>query len=1064
MNRLTESLARCQRKNILREKWLIAPSVRVGYQWLDQVALSGQAAVNVRVKTLRNMAAELAEPALRERGLRPLTGRQGVFLTGIILSRLRAGKKGGYITSLEPGVRLLERLYSGLGELRLAGFDRRPVRPGSFEVRAKGSELAALMDEYRKELGARGLADYADCLRLAHEEAGRGTIAERFRDFLVLLPEDIELNLLEKALLRALPAESLEVLEVDGKPGGRMSDSSASEEQLEDSRLLAWLPDPQEAPAPKGDRTVRFFHAVGEINEVEEVFRRCLAEGYRLDQVELLHTDSSTYVPLIFEALQGLLPELAGQPPDWPVTFAEGVPVRYSRPGRALRAWLDWIEADYPQEHLARMIQEGLLEVPGAAGAPAPDPYALAGIMREPLVGLGRSRYLGKMDEWIETLEREPGGVSGAGDNAVEGGFSTGGRDDRERETLEGAKRLRDTVKALLEVSPGAGAGDRELAECALKFLSGFARCAGEIDNYGRKALVERLEELQEWLDEEGVGVEVGVSFNLRHYLAELPDQVPILGTGPRPGKIHVAGISGGGHSGRPVTFILGLDDGRFPGSRFEDPILLDSERKGLSENLKTSQMRIRQRLEGFHKLLARLRGHVILSFPSRNLQEERETSPGTVFLASWRIISGTRDADRRMMLQELPPAVSFAPESGDAACGAAGWWLWRLCVAKPRGDLMEIVNRSFPGLARGHKAELAREGDIFTHYDGLVPEAGRRHDSAKPEGPVLSSSSLETLGRCPLAFFFRNVLKIEPTEETTPDPSLWLDSAQAGSLLHDVFRTFLAELLRLDALPDDSSSRQRERLAAILDSRVRRFRHRYPPANESAFRRRYADLSSVAGTFLAEEARHCRKGRRPVWLEASIGMRSTLEPTSLDSGMPVFYPLPNGSGIRIRGRIDRVDRVHGPGRERYEIWDYKTGSSARYSFQDPFRKGRFLQHAVYLALAENRLRDVIGPESGVTRFGLFFPGLRDRGLRLYWSPEDLQEGRAIIASLCKLAASGAFLSTDNHKEDCTFCAFRQICGNNTEAVAAQSRRKLENMGNKVIEPFRNLRIKVKDK
>ena len=35
MNRLAEALARVCRENLLAEKWLIAPSLRVGYQWLD---------------------------------------------------------------------------------------------------------------------------------------------------------------------------------------------------------------------------------------------------------------------------------------------------------------------------------------------------------------------------------------------------------------------------------------------------------------------------------------------------------------------------------------------------------------------------------------------------------------------------------------------------------------------------------------------------------------------------------------------------------------------------------------------------------------------------------------------------------------------------------------------------------------------------------------------------------------------------------------------------------------------------------------------------------------------
>ena len=51
-------------------------------------------------------------------------------------------------------------------------------------------------------------------------------------------------------------------------------------------------------------------------------------------------------------------------------------------------------------------------------------------------------------------------------------------------------------------------------------------------------------------------------------------------GLGPRGGCLHVAHVLAGGHSGRPHTFIVGLDDGRFPGVGLQDPILLDEERR----------------------------------------------------------------------------------------------------------------------------------------------------------------------------------------------------------------------------------------------------------------------------------------------------------------------------------------------------------------------------------------------------------------------------------------------------------------------------------------------------
>jgi hypothetical protein len=55
VNRLTKSLADVCTHNLLAEKWLIAPSRRVGHQWLEAVTRSGTPVVNVHVKTLTSI-------------------------------------------------------------------------------------------------------------------------------------------------------------------------------------------------------------------------------------------------------------------------------------------------------------------------------------------------------------------------------------------------------------------------------------------------------------------------------------------------------------------------------------------------------------------------------------------------------------------------------------------------------------------------------------------------------------------------------------------------------------------------------------------------------------------------------------------------------------------------------------------------------------------------------------------------------------------------------------------------------------------------------------------------
>jgi hypothetical protein len=103
------------------------------------------------------------------------------------------------------------------------------------------------------------------------------------------------------------------------------------------------------------------------------------------------------------------------------------------------------------------------------------------------------------------------------------------------------------------------------------KFLGQFARAVNEFDNYALQALVDEIQGMQSWLEQ--IGGDLGRDF--REWLAGLADQVRVGGSGPRPGCLHVAHALAGGHSGRPVTFIVGMDDTpslEEPGERVANP------------------------------------------------------------------------------------------------------------------------------------------------------------------------------------------------------------------------------------------------------------------------------------------------------------------------------------------------------------------------------------------------------------------------------------------------------------------------------------------------------------
>lgn len=1024
-NRLTSTLGEICSDDPSGEKWILAPSLRVGIQWLDLIARSGRPVLNARVKTMRQMALELALPEMDRAGLSFLRGERAELLIDRIIGRVRNRGKG-YLSELETGPGLTRTVQRALKDLRLAGISSEMLVPGSFEVEAKGKEMASLLREYEEALDVEGLIDAAGVFEMAIGVLN-GRRAPVPGEALVMIPEDFLGGLagLERALWEALPKENLRVLPVDGPGGARSTDA----------RLLGMVLDPPSAGLPADDGTAGIFRAVGEVNEVREVFRRCAAKGLPLDEVEIVHTDGETYPTIVYELTNRMAP-VDG---EIPVTFLEGVPVRYSRPARAILGILSWAGEEYPQSVLERMIGDGLLE----AGTESPGLPGPASLLRSLPIGYGRDRYLTVMDRRIGSIEGSA--ASGA---RPQHSAPRGSSVDGDRRRLKGLKALRELVADLLGLDIEGKAGQVSMLRSAIAFLQTRARCEGKLDEYARGFLLERMEERADCLERDGEvpGRDAG------EWIRDLALSSNVLGQGPRPGRAFVSPLHSGGHSGRGHTFIVGLDDSRFPGTGAQDPLLLDGERERISQDLKTGTRSLAGRLEEFALLVSRLRGNVTLSYSCRSLIDDREVFPSPVVVSAYRILSGNRAGDQGDLAAWLPDPVSFAPGSAEECIDSSELWLHRLCEGPCVECAREAVAGFYPNLRRGFEAGDARESDAFTEFDGYVPEAGADNDPASARGGPLSSRMLEMLARCPMDYFFTYVLGIKTPDEYEMDPGVWLDRMERGLIIHDVFREFLRRLDEDGCLPDYGE--HRGLLEEIVTGIIEEWSARRPPPSSDVFEVEEAEIRRTARVFLRSEQVHCEL-RRPRYFEVAVGVKQEKEGTAIDSSEPVALELPDGRTVSICGRLDRVDELPGEDNESFEVWDYKTGRSAAFDRLDPFKQGRHLQCAIYLLLAESALQRK-HPGARVVASGYFFPSLFEGGARIRWGREQLEGCLDILTSLCDMLAGGCFNfsceSTDARWSTCVE-AFGDV-----EVAAGAASRKITNAKNKALEPFRRLR------
>jgi hypothetical protein len=1040
MNVLLNNISSYCREHVLDEKWLLAPTLRAGGQWLESVSRGGQPLLNLRVKTFKGLVLDLAGPELASRELKLLSNSAGEILADRAWSRLASGKtRLKYLAALQPGRSLPRVLYQTLNALRLAGLASSELRPRNFEVGEKAADLARLLDAYTDLLRAEHRADYAQALMLAHE-----SLEKNPDDFApgvtLLIPNDLGHSLRpgEGELLERIPESRRVDLAVDEPltpdPDGKNHDAA----------LLRWLSEMSRAPKPKNDGTLQVFRASGEVNEVREVLRRCITCGIKLDEVEILHTDNDTYIPLLYELAERLGRWGESGENTLPITFAEGIPCRYFRPGRALSAWLSWMAEDFPQKTLVRMIQDGLLAIDGCSES---EFSQLADVLRDVNIWQGRERYTSMLGRQIEALERQIAvGVSGSTED--DPGSGAGAVEYRSRQ-LNITIRLRDFVLGLLKVSPEHGGPVQDMLKAAETFLTKFVRCTTEFDNNARNALVIEVRELCELLNP----ADLFGGFQVHAWLGALPGRLRVGGSAPRPGCLHASHFMNGGHSGRPHTFIIGLDDARFPGAGLQDPLLLDSERHKISpEKLETSANRVTARTRAFNHMLARLRGSVTLGYSCRDLNDERETFPGSAILDAFRLLTVNPAADQRDLDAWLALPASFAPADPAQSLDESEWWLWRMHDAERIADPRNLVARNFPHLGRGLLAAQQRLSETLSEFDGLVPEAGRDLDPFAENGPVFSATRLETLGSCPLRYFFRYVLQIEPPEELELDPRHWLDSLAAGQLLHEVYRDYVIRMLEA---PDEPVADEAS-LMNLLDRTIKAYAERYPAPSENVFQKECRDLQTAMRIFL-HSGDLFSGDAKPLFVEASVGLKSLDQKTPLDTEEPVTITLPDRSRIRVCGRLDRVDRI-GPESEKcFAVVDYKTGRAKKYSLTEPFMQGRVVQHLVYLEMSRAVLQKKF-PGAKLAMFSFFFAGAPGAGERMAFTPMQLADGKQVLQNMCRMASSGAFLATDSDK-DCKSCDYQSVC-RDVISVNACSKIKLAHPQNAVLQPFRELRQK----
>ncbi|HEX7254093.1 MAG TPA: PD-(D/E)XK nuclease family protein, partial [Thermoanaerobaculia bacterium] len=997
--RLIDELARICGEHPLEEKVLLAPSLPIGHQLTERLAREGRPWAHLRVETVRNLAHGLVGPSLAKEGLTLLSRAQALALVEQACADALA--PDSYFGRIKERPGLHRALQTTLDELRTAGISSAALPARAFPDARKAAELAAILDRYEHSLSAGRFLDRPGVLRRALD---RVRSQEPRPGPWYLLPSSLELSSTEQELIEKISAERL---------------ISIASEAPQDWGTVA--------------RHARLFRAVGEENEVREVFRRILSEGTPLDEAELLYTDARTYPALVYE-----LSEQYGIP----CTFGGGIAAVFSRPGQAAVGFLSWIGGNFEEAELRSIVAAGAVDIPGfREGEPLASVEAERAL-RGAAIGWGRQRHLSCLERLVTELERPEDSLGPSREDPD----AAARRTARREKALLAARAVKRFLERGLRLIPPTDSGRIDLsalAHATSRLVAEFGRVASEFDAKSREGLMRVFTELEAL---------PATALPVAEAAQRLIDAVRELHVGsdrPRPGSLHVADYRSGGYSGRPNTFLVGLDDRRHPGSGLQDPVLLDAERRDINESaphaLAIRGDRPSENTLALQACVARVAGRLTLSFSSWNLLQGSDQFPAPFVLEAHREIASNRTADYTNLLQALPPAAGFLPDARDAI-DETEWMLSRLRDF-PGGAAADSVLTVFPWLADGRTARRARASEQFTAYDGEIGPAGRELDPRVTLDPM-SSSRIQRLARCPYDYFLHDVLGLSPPDELDSDPRQWLDPMALGSLLHDVFHRFFARISSRDERP--SVARHAKELEEIAERAVAEWRERIPPRSAAAFALCRESIDVACQTLLREEEEHCRTAT-PRYFEVPFGMgRAALE-SSIASADPVTIALGPSAQFRLRGRIDRIDEAPDG---TFHVWDYKTGGTSSVTEQSSLHGGRQAQYALY-AVATEQLLARAGRPARVSRSGYFFPGQKGQGQRI--EPRlDMNETRRVVNVLFDLIAAGVFPHTPK-EEDCTICDFRSICGSVPEAAAAAAT-KIEKTDNTALAAFGRIR------
>jgi RecB family exonuclease len=633
--------------------------------------------------------------------------------------------------------------------------------------------------------------------------------------------------------------------------------------------------------APQGD---------GEARVVAREVRRLLRRGVEPEQIVVLFRRWSDQADLVAETLR-----------DW------GIPVWADAPrdlesdpavaalGRAARIPID----DWPTDSLVQLLRNGQMN-PDWPGA---DPWSLA----VAAAGVVATRVFRGRDLLLRALDRA---VARSDDRQ-----NDRQQRDRANVTRELVGRLLETLRAVDRPGTWAEQVDR-LFELAHRLGIGREFSAGL--DWLRDALDDHGDILEQFVESES---EDGSPRRWRwpDFVREFEGVIAETSLCPSPPAgsafVRLSELDDADGIRADHVLLADLTEGTFPAREAVEPYLAlrPGQQPGAPARLAFAREMLR-----FIRTIGMARSGVVLLHPTTDVKGQELLRAGFLddLLAA---LSPSAKASGLESHPRLRPTLIDQPELAGSASDRR---ILTVAMAVERGDLDGLSRfaarsshrRALEGTAAA-LGVLRRRGreTPYSEFDGRLVDGSAILRIADTFGPGyrFSASQLETYLSCPFKFFAQYVLEMTPRNDRD---ELTEDFTERGSRIHDILEEVERAVQTSDGLPRE------EQAIRAIDKLLDLDPDRLSEVDLGLLAIERGQLQRTLNRYQLQIRRYeAESPAQPVphRFEAKFGQEGS-DHGPLELG-------PGDRGIRLQGKIDRIDLVETSEGHRFRIIDYKS-------------------------------------------------------------------------------------------------------------------------------------------